>query len=254
MSTPFVIERAGRIVTHVGLMPMPVWAMGTPLRCGGVHGVATDPEHRRRGYFREAMTALLAESANRFDTLILTTVHREYFEPFGFRVVPESVFRYRPGIGSTGGSGRFLDLGRSEDFRIMHRLVEERSPVSEVLGVGPEKACWAFYEYRSPIRYLPASDAAIIGRLTGGTLRLYDVIGRSIPSIETIVAAWGEAVAEVVAYLAPDRLGGGFVAEPHDLSGGVDALEPGTPDFVLMARGPFPAEGRSLMLPRPARC
>ena len=254
VSTPFVVERAGRIVTHVGLMPMPVWAMGTELRCGGVHGVATDPEHRRRGYFRAAMTALLADAGRRFDTLILTTVHREYFEPFGFRVVPESVFRYRPRMRPTSGSGRFLDLDRTEDLRVMHRLLEERSPVSEVLGVGPEKACWAFYEYRSPIRYLPASDAAVIGSLTGGTLRLYDVIGRSIPSIETIVAAWGEPVAEVVAYLTPDGLGGGFVAGPHDLSGGVDALEPGTPDLVLMVRGPFPAEGRPLMLPRPARC
>ena len=79
-----------------------------------------------------------------------------------------------------------LDLGQTEDLRLMHRLLEERSPVSEVLGVGPEKACWAFYEYRSPIRYLPASDAAVIGHLTGGTLRLYDVIGRSIPSTMTL--------------------------------------------------------------------
>ncbi len=136
----------------------------------------------------------------------------------------------------------------------MHRLLAERAPVSDVLGVGPEKASWAFYEYRSTIRYIPSVDAAVSADLTNGTLRLYDVVGASIPAIDTIAAAFDPPVTEIVSYLTPDRLGGVFAAEPHDLRGGVDALEPGTPDFVFMVRGPFDAEGRELMLPRPGRC
>lgn len=252
-STPFVAERSGRIVAHVGLMPMPLHARGRTLRCGGVHGVATDPDHRRRGYFRRLMEELLVDGSARFDTLILTTAHREYFEPFGFRVVPESVFRYRSPVGGREPS-RVLDLARPEDFTRMHGLLDERTPVSDVLGVGPEKGCWAFYEYRSPIRFLPDADVAVIAELTGQTLRLYDVIGRSMPSIERIVAAFPGPVSEVVAYLAPDRLGGAFLPEPHDRLGGPEALEPGTPDLVFMVRGPFPAEGWPLMLPRPGRC
>ena len=254
VSAPFVVERAGRIVAHAGLMPMPLHAMGAALRCGGVHGVATDPGFRRRGYFRRAMDELLAVAAARFETLILTTAHREYFEPFGFRVVPESIFRHRSAVRSGKESSRLVDLNRHDDLKLMHRLLDERSPVSDVLGVGPEKACWAFYEYRSPIRWLPDADAAVVAELTGHTLRLYDVIGRSIPSIDTIVAGFAKPVTEVVAYLTPDRLGGDFVAEPHDQLGGAEALEPGTADLVVMVRGPFPAEGRPLMVPRPARC
>ncbi len=136
VSTPFVAERSGRIVAHVGLMPMPLHMRGRTLQCGGVHGVATDPDHRRRGYFRRLMEELLVDGSARFDTLILTTAHREYFEPFGFRVVPESVFRYRSPVGGREPS-RVLDLARPEDFTRMHGLLDERTPVSDVLGVGP---------------------------------------------------------------------------------------------------------------------
>ncbi len=254
VSTPFVVEQQGRIVCHVGLMPMPLWVAGSALRCGGVHGVAVEPAFRRRGHFRAAMESLLVEAESRFETLILTTVHREYFEPFGFRPVPESIFRCRSSIAPPGTESRMLDFRRPADLSLMHRLLEERTPVSNVLGVGAEKGSWAFYEYDSPIRYLPDLDVAVIAQQAGDTLRLYDVIGRSIPPLGAIVAAFSSRINEVVVYLSPDRLGGGFAPEPHDLTGGRDALEPGTPDFVLMVRGSFPAEGQPLMLPRPARC
>ncbi len=253
VSTPFIVEDSGRILAHVGLMPIPLHSLGRTVRCAGVHGVATDPEYRRRGHFRHLMENLLTVGASRFDTLILTTAHREYFEPFGFRVVGESIFRFRSPFEGREPS-RVLDLSRREDLSLMHRLLNDRIPVSDVLGVGPETGCWAFYEYQSPIRFLPDADVAVIAELTGPTLRLYDLIGRSVPSIARIVAAFPGPVAEVIAYFAPDRLGGVFVPEPHDQSGGPDALEPGTPGLVFMVRGPLPAEGRLLMLPRPGRC
>ncbi len=253
-STPFVIEDAGRVISHVGLIPMPLWVMGAPLWSGGIHGVATHPNCRRRGYFRSALEAALTAAEGRFNTLLLTTLHREYFEPFGFRVVPESVFRFRPPGPVPAVPSRLVDLGRPDDLRMMHRLLADRAPVSDVLGVGPETASWAFYECQSPIRYLPSRDAAVIGHLADGVLRLYDVIGPAIPPIDAIIGAFGAPIGEVVCYLTPDRLGAGFAAEPHDLTGGPEALEPGSPDLVFMVKGPFPAEGRPLMLPRPARC
>lgn len=253
-STPFIVEAAGAVITHVGLLSIPLRVMGAEVVCGGIHGVATHPGHRHRGLFRDTLERAMAFASTRFETLLLTTLHREYFEPFGFRVVPESIFRYRPRVRPTSVPSRALDLNRRDDRALAHRLLAERSPVSDVLGVGPEKASWAFYEYRSAIRYIESVDAAVSADLANGTLRLYDVVGSSIPSIETIAAAYEAPVAEVVSYLTPDRLDGAFASEPHDLRGGADALEPGTPDDVFMVRGPFAAEGHTLMLPRPARC
>ena len=253
-STPFIVESAGNVIAHVGLLSIPLHVVGTDVACGGIHGVATHPAHRHRGHFRDALERAMAFASTRFETLMLTTLHCEYFEPFGFTVVPESIFRYRPNVRPASVPSRALDLRRRVDLELMHRLLAERSPVSDVLGVGPEKASWAFYEYRSAIRYISGADVAVSADLTNGTLRLYDVVGATIPSIDTIAAAFEAPVAEVVSYLPPDRLGDVFAAEPHDLRGGVDALEPGAPDLVFMVRGPFAAEGRALMLPRPARC
>ncbi len=254
VSTPYVHREGSRVLAHVGLMAMPLEVAGRPAVVGGVHGVATDPSARRRGLFRGLIEELLADTAERFPTLMLTTLHREYFEPFGFRVVPESIFRTRvsPRVGMP--TARSLDLADPTDRALMHRLLAARAPVSSVLGVGAEKACWAFYEYRSPIRYLPELDLAVIAVRRERTLALYDVVGSTIPPLERILAGLGESVDQVVAYFSPDRLAAEFAAEPHDLEGGPESLEPGERDFVFMVRGPFAAAGRPLMLPRPARC
>ncbi len=256
VSTPFVARDAdGRILAHVGLMSFPLTVLGQSVTAAAVHGVATRPDQRRQGLYRAALEELLAFAAARHPTLVLTTSHPEYFEPFGFRVVPESVFRahVRPGPG--GPAARTLDLpGSAADRALMHRLLESRAPVSQVLGVGPEKACWAFYEFRSPVRYLPELDTAVVTERRGGRLFLYDVISSRLPRLDELLPALGEGVGEVVACFAPDRLGGPFEAEPHDLGGGPLALQPGEAGWVFMVRGPFAAEGRPLMLPRPARC
>jgi len=254
-STPFVAQERGRVVAHVGLLPLPLAVLGRPVAAGAVHGVATHPGHRRRGLYRALMDELLGFAASRHETLVLTTSHPEYFEPFGFRVVPESVFRARVAAGARGGTTRLLDLpGSGADRELMHRLLDRRQPLSGVLGVGPERASWAFYEFRSAVRYLPGLDVAVVAERRGERLVLFDVVGPRVPSLSELLEHLGEDCAEVVACFAPDRLGGAFAAEPHDLAGGPLALQPGEAGWYFMARGPFAAEGRPLMLPRPARC
>lgn len=256
VSTPFVARDAGgRVLSHAGLMSFPLTVLGRAVTAGAVHGVATHPDQRRQGLYRAAMEELLAYAAGRHTLLFLTTSHPEYFEPFGFRVVPESVFRarVRPRPGSPAPCT--LDLpGSAADRALMHRLLESRTPVSQVLGVGPEKACWAFYEFRSPVRYLPELETAVVAERREGRLFLYDAIGPRVPRLDELLDGLGETADEVVACFAPDLLGGPFAAEPHDLGGGPLALQPGEAGWVFMVRGPFAAEGQPLMLPRPARC
>jgi predicted N-acetyltransferase YhbS len=254
VSTPFVRRSGGSVVSHVGLLSLPLTIQGSRSIVGGIHGVATHPDHRREGHFRALMDELLAYTLERFDTLVLTTVHPEYFEPFGFRVVPESVFRARVERSPSPPDVRQLELAKLEDRALMRQLLEERAPVSNVLGVGPEKAVWAFYEAGSHLRYSPGLDLVIVAEQIGGFLRIYDLVGSSIPPVEQVVAALGDDSNVVLTFFAPDRLGATFEAERHDLQGGPDSLEAGTVNTQLMVRGPLAAEGAALMLPRPARC
>jgi predicted N-acetyltransferase YhbS len=252
-SIPFVREDRDQVVAHVGLLELPLVVEGQPLRVGGVHGVATDPQRRREGLFRSLLAELLDYSAERYETLVLTTAHPEYFTPFGFRPIPESVFQCRVRRPAGPPGFRRLDLGHPTDRAIVDRLLAGRCPVSAVLGTGPERAVWAFYEAESVLRYSEALDCVVVAERDGARLRLFDVVGERIPPVAELLEQLDEPVDDVVAYFAPDRLGGRFTVQRHDLTGGPTSLEPGVVNPQLMARGPFPLENPA-MLPRPARC
>jgi hypothetical protein len=262
-STPFVVEVDGELLGHVGLLELPLRVAGHDVLAGGVHGVVTKASARRRGHFRAAIEALLDVADHRYETLVLTTLHPVYFEDFGFRVLPEHVFschRDRSPAPSTPPARR-LDPGVDADRHLLHRLLASRAPVSDVLGIGPERSVWAFYEAGADLRYLEGHDVVVSAERVGTTLRLYDVVGADdggrldeIAPLDDIVGAWGAGIDRVVAFFSPDRLGAAFDPAPHDLDGGPDALEPGEPNTVLMCRGPFPGEGQPRMLPRAGRC
>jgi predicted N-acetyltransferase YhbS len=255
-STPFVHEAAGRVVSHVGLLTLPLLVRGRLVAAGGVHGVATHPDRRRRGLYRALMEELLGFASERYDTLVLTTARPDYFEPFGFRVVPERIFTLRaPPPARRRLETRRLDLADPADRALMHRLLDQRAPLSDVLCLGPaEKCVWGFYEAASVLTYAPSLDLALIAEQSGRLLRIIDVIASRVPTLDSVLETWGMPVSEVLAFLNPDRMGGSFEAAPHDLAGGPRSLDPGGDNTWLMARGPFPAEGLPLMLPRPARC
>lgn len=253
-STPFVREVEGRLVSHVGLLDLPLVVAGRPVRVGGVHGVATHPGHRRQGLFRSLIEEALAYAAPRYRTLVLTTAHPEYFEPFGFRAIPESVFVSPAPAAPAPLAGRLLDLSSGADRSLMHRLLDRRAPLSRVLSLGPERCVWAFYEAGSELRYLPALDAVIAGERAGELLRLFDVVAPQAPSLADVVAAWPGAIREVVAFFNPDALGPDFRPRPHDLTGGPWSMDQSGENGVLMVRGSLAVEGLPLMLGRGARC
>jgi hypothetical protein len=74
-STPFVVEVEGALVSHVGLLELPLRVGGHDLVAGGVHGVVTRRAEHRRGHYRRAMEAMLAHAADRYETLVITTLH-----------------------------------------------------------------------------------------------------------------------------------------------------------------------------------
>lgn len=252
-STPFVVRGGDRVVSHVGLLRLPLRIMGRDQVVGGVHGVATHPDFRRRGLFRGLLEELIAFAEPSLETLVLTTLHPEYFEAFGFRVIPEWIGRASPAV-TAPISSRRLDLTTAADLAVVHSLIDRRAPVSDRLGVRGEKACWGFVEFGSTIKYAEALDVAVVAEQSGTTLRVYDVLATKMPSVDRIVGIWGEPIDQVLLFFATDAIAGPWVVEPQDLGGGAEALSPGDPNWVLMARGPFAAEGERIMLPRPARC
>lgn len=253
-STPFVVEDRGAVVSHVGLLPLPLFVGGREVVAGGVHGVATHPARRRRGHYRAIMHELLGWAAPRFETLVLTTAHPEYFEPFGFRVVPESVFARAARRGRNRIPSRPLDLRQGNDRSIVRRLLGARPPLSGILSAGRERAVWAFSEAGGGLRLSPELDVVLAGETRGRTLALFDVVAATGTSLQQVVDSWPDPVEEVVAFFTPDRLATDFRPEPHDVRGGGRSMDVEGDNTRLMARGPFVSTGATVMLGRPARC
>jgi hypothetical protein len=245
VSTPFVLEEGGRVIAHVGLIGLPLLVMGRAVTVGSVHAVATLADRRRQGLCRKLMEEMFAHAEGRYDTLILTTENPEVYAPFGFRVLQEHRFTVRPRPRPGGDGLRRLDLTRAADVSLLNRLLEARSPVSDVVGVTREKAVFFVNEGRRPLHYVRDLDALLCMRREGGTLELFDLVAPEVPGLDEILDRVVPPVERVVLHFSPDKLGVASAAEPYRLDHDGESY--------LMVRGPFAAEGTPFTLPRSAR-
>ena len=240
-STPFVCERDGRLVSHVGLLDMSCVVGGERHQFGGVHAVCTLEAERRRGHFRRIMEELLEFCEGRYSTLELGTENPEYYEPFGFRVVPE--YRFRAEVRSTGGQGfRPIDPASIEDVARLDRLLSERHPVSNVMAVVNEHDVFKFSQGAEDVYYSPNLDCVAAFEIEGRSLQLLDVVASKIPTIEALLDEVDAPIDEVVFHFSPDRFDVESRPEPHRYDGD-----------VYMVRGPLRVEGELFMVPPPAR-
>lgn len=243
-STPFILEKRGRVLSHVGVLEMTFVLYGAERSTAIVHAVATHPEYRRRGYYRAVMTEALAWCDERYESVLLNTGQPELYEPFAFRVVPESRFVI-PWREDPGGRGvRPIRYDSRQDVELLRALLQNREPVSRRFGVVRETQAFAFNETRRPPHYAEALDALVCMELSDAVLQIYDVVARRMPTLREIMALIHRPVTRVECYLTADQLDAGLTPERHVLFG----------DEFLMVRGPFPPEGKPLMLARPARC
>lgn len=242
-STPFVREERGALVAHVGVLECETVLAGQRVRVGGVHGVATHPEHRGRGHFRALLDEALAFARPRYSTLILTTHDPTLYARAGFREIQEHRFCtdvHAPAVAAA--SPRPLDGAEAADVRVLRRCFERREPLNDVCApLRPD--IFYFVEARSPLQYVSALDAVLSYDLAEGQLHLFDVVARSMPSLEEILGRCAPGAVRVACYFHPSKLGGNWTPEPYAFEG---------PDR-LMVHGDWPPGDHPLMWPRTMR-
>ncbi|MBD6615617.1 GNAT family N-acetyltransferase [Komarekiella sp. 'clone 1'] len=243
-STPFIRFHDDVAITHVGVLEIPMHIMGQRVTAGGVHAVATRAEFRRRGYYRQVMEEVLEYCDQLYETLVLTTPQPEFYLPFGFRIVEEQIFKLQCDCtGDTDGL-RILNFADIKDFTLLHRLLETRTPVSNVVGVVKEKPVFCVNEGSRSLYYVEDLDLIACMEIEDCRLHLFDLVATQICSLKEILARIPQHIEEVVIYFSPERLDVKDVQSfPHKLD-----------ETVLMVRGTFAAEGEKFMLPRSARC
>lgn len=243
VSTPFVHFNGDLAIAHVGVLEIPLVVAGQQVTVGGIHGVCTRPEFRRQGYFHRLMAEVIEYCDRRYETLILTAAQPELYAKFGFRVVPEYAFVAKCAVTSKQDGFRVLNLQDPLEIELLQRLLQEREPVSHLLGVVHERAVWCFNEATRPIHYAEDLDAIVCFEIEDRRLKLFDIVGTQICPL-TAVLERIQPIDEVVIYFSPDRLDSNCQAFPHVFEG----------DSLLMVRGTLAVEGMPFMLPRSARC
>jgi len=245
VSTPFVYHDGKRIISHVGVIEIPLALYGQIVRVGSIHAVATHPDSRRCGYYGQVMQEVLQHCEPRYETLILTTEHPEYFQPFGFRYVQEHLFTVKPR--ETGGRKgmRLMNRQEANDVALLHRLLETREPVSHVVGVVQEKAVFCFNEGSRPLHYVPELDVMVCLEIEGTRLKLFDVVGPKVPTLAALLEQVSQPIEEVAICFSADRLAVEAQVTPY-------IFDHDGPSY-LMVRGPFAPEHSFFTLPRSAR-
>ncbi|WP_348234369.1 GNAT family N-acetyltransferase [Trichocoleus sp. DQ-U1] len=243
-STPFIRFQDDLAITHVGVLEIPMQIMGQRVTVGGIHGVCTRPEFRRRGYYREVIEEVLAYCDKFYETLVLTTPNPEFYTPFGFRKLEEYVFKRRWNLQSSNAGFRILDFNDVEDLKLLHRLLETRIPVSNIVGVVKEKAVFCFNEGSRPIYYAEDLDLIACMEIKETQLHLFDIVATQIYPLKEIIDRIPQTIEDITIYFSPELLDAGDIrAFPHAFD-----------ETVLMVKGKFAAEGEKFMLPRSARC
>ncbi len=228
VTTPFVSRADGRIVSHVGVIDLPVRLAGQDLRVAGVHAVCTQPEHRRQGHFRAAMEEALAFIDARWRTAKLHSDKPWLYEPFGFRVVPQHRFH----VERSGPAGRGRRVTEA-DLPEVHALLASREPVSDLFSAmdpgwlfGIDEVLWS--GGLGHLVLLEEPRALVACEVVEGVLRLYDVVAPRLPSLDAVLAAAPSAFQTVELWMPVDKLAPGSRPSPYP------------PGDLLMVRGEWP--------------
>ncbi|WP_017745399.1 GNAT family N-acetyltransferase [Scytonema hofmannii] len=244
-STPFArFHDDGSLITHVGVLSIPMRLMGKDVIVGGVHAVCTHPDFRRRGYYREIMNEVLDYCDKRYETLVLTTSNPEFYQTFGFRFVQEHSFI--ASVNSLGGVNgiRLLDINNIDDVKLLHQLLETRAPVSNIIGVVNEKPLFLVNEATRSMYYCPDLDTIACMSIDNNELKLYDLVAPQIFPLKELIQRIPHHIKSCSIYFNPESLKTNTEVLPELLDG----------DSHLMVRGTFTPEHQKFMIPRSARC
>lgn len=242
MSTPFVHEEGGRVVSHVGVLRLPLVVAERRIVVAGIHAVATRADARGRGLAGALLKEAVLFAEQGHETQILTAGRPELYERAGFSVLTETRFFGRVPAGSPGTTPiRPFSWDDPRERARLEHLLASREPVSRRLAATSDRDVFLFDSARSHLHWVDAWEGVLWFSGTRDRVRVVDVIAPRMPSWAEIARALPAGTDRVELCFAPDVVGGTFEPGPQE------------PDELLMVRGPFPADGPLILSPA-SRC
>jgi len=241
---PFTWFLKKRAVANVSMFTLDLMVDHQNRQAAGIQSVMTHPDFRGQGLMRSLFERMLEEVDRRFALSFLYTKTPALYEPFGYRVLPETDWLLsiqNPDGRRRTPSLKKLDLKQSTDIRLIRNLFQEHAPLSHRFS--PIHHASSFYlqvkgsKLNDRIYYSQRLGVFIVFEYVEGTLHLHDVVGSRLPSLEALCMEIGEPISQIRFYFPPD----GFTSEE------VRPI-PREREMKLMVRGDFRLEDISFPL------
>jgi predicted N-acetyltransferase YhbS len=231
------LDGTGRCVANAGTFTLKLIVGGKPVTAMGIQSVATRPQWRRRGLSHDLLErALRWCDAHAPLTFLMTSIPR-FYEPMGFRIVPQFAYVGRAPTSDRPALGcHRLDLGADEDLRLLVQVLRHRVPVSARFAVDGSPGAFVLNLLdRAELAawYIEPSQAVVVtATRPEGTLCIVDIAAADMPTLADVVAAVGHQSKQVEVHFPPDRLAWNGTATPAETStvlmvrGDLEPLEP----------------------------
>lgn len=206
------LDKAGLCVANAATFTLALLINGRPVNAMGIQSVATRPSWRGHGLSHDLlMRALRWCDANAPLTFLMTSIPG-FYQPMGFRTVPQFIFQGdAPGGRPRQSLCRRLDLVSGEDRRLLAQLLRHKAPVSTRFAVvgSPGAFVLNLLEHSElSAWYMAALDAVVVtAERPDGTICIVDLAAREIPQLTEVLAVLGAQPRGVEIHFPPDQLG-----------------------------------------------
>ncbi len=212
---PFTFfDSEGRALANVCAYSMDLVVAGRPVRAVQLSTVATRPEFRRQGLARVLVDRAVdwaRASGHEFTYLFANNDALGFYSALGFRPLAErSTTLLLDRVPTLRSGARILDLSAAADRDLLFSLATNRTPVSAELGAhnGRLLMFHALGSHRSGTVHIPSMDTVVLLSRSGGTLTLFDVVARRLPSLADLLPYIGaETDREIEFRFMPEGLG-----------------------------------------------
>ena len=230
---PFSWFQDGEVISSVCIYSLPAVIDGRNTKMAQISGVGTLPEYRRCGLNRELTAAGLQWAGSEHEGVFLFSDEDAipFYEHCGFSPMKEylPILPVEPAPKRSGAIR--VNTGDKEDLDRVYAYANSSIAVSERFTVGNPKLFMfhAMYTISHGIWEVPELECLVCFRREGETLRIYDILGQSIPTFEQLYPHIAEATdRQVEFHFHPDRLGLGDTGR-RELIGNNLFVRPGFP-------------------------
>lgn len=208
-SIPFVIEDKGKIVAHVGVLPLTVVLNGNIHQTAAIHAVGVNPIDRGKGYFKQLMNEVMTYVKQHYETSFLMTQKPYLFKNYPYTtMLPEYDFLLKEsGFSSKKGDLRDLNLDNSDDFALLNKLLSKRLPLSNQFSLTGKNAITLFIlnSMHGKIGYSERLNTIILHQVIDNTLYLREIVSQNEQKLSDIIETIPESFNKVVLQFCLDR-------------------------------------------------